>query len=650
MVAAAVAAVVAVLTVMAGAGGGAAIPAHAAAMVARSSAVPPPATDNPSWSGEVAWAASNGVAAFDHVTGAWVQPSIVASSSSQYADTWVGIDGYDGKLLQAGTTAWTNDGTVSYDAWFVAWTGTSSGMTVIDEPVAAGDRMRVAINRGAGGGWSAALEDATAGWSWSTTVTYAATGSTAEWIEEAPGTWSTPSHYQALADYGSATFTTMRANGVAPKTVTTLDIAANGVVLSSASTYVPSHGSFTVRYDLPARTGPPTGIAGAPGDAIYGQTADSTAAAELARVYPDADGSCPASHAAVVASTREYQDALASQFLAQELTSGTLLTPTASLSSVTAGALREEGIDSVYILGGPLAVTTAVANAIGDLTAYDCGGTQRAPTAGKIAVHRIDGATQYATAMKVAEYVGTVASLSFPGAYATVNATGGTGLYNDTGASGSGAPSAGPEPTAILASGQEFQDAQAASVLSYHTRLPMLLTSSTALSATAVAAIETLGVKQVILLGGPLAVSNTVEADLVAQTGVAVLRVAGKDYTDTARELARFEAAGAPDGLGWTTGRRLMVARGNGFTDGLSGAVLENAHNAATGDAGTAHPLLLTEGPAGVGAFLTAFLTTTGHTGVDQTTNKRFTTLTVLGGPLAVTSAEIDAMETDLRH
>jgi ribosomal protein L24E len=216
--------------------------------------LPPPATENPSWSGEVAWASKNGVTGFDRVTGAWVQPGIVASPSSEYADTWVGVDGYDGNLLQTGTTAWTRDGAVSYEAWFVAWTGTPSGMTVIDEPVAAGDRMHAAINRNPSGTWSVVLDDTTAGWSWTTTVTYPASGSTAEWIEEAPGTWSTRSHHQTLADYGSATFTTVRADGAAPATVTTFDIAEDGAVVSYPSTYDTSQGSFTVRYGRPVPT------------------------------------------------------------------------------------------------------------------------------------------------------------------------------------------------------------------------------------------------------------------------------------------------------------------------------------------------------------------------------------------------------------
>ena len=225
-----------------------AAPALATASRTMPRPIPPPATENPSWSGELAWASKNGASAFTQVTGAWVQPAVVASSSPEYADTWVGIDGYDGKLLQTGTTAQTEGGTVGYEAWFVAWNGSPSGMTVLDEPVAPGDRMAVAIDRTATGEWNVALTDRTAGWTWSTTVAYAANGSTAEWIEEAPGTWSTPSHYQTLADYGSVTFTTVHANGAAPAVVTPYDVEEGGAVVSSPRTYDPSAASFTLRY------------------------------------------------------------------------------------------------------------------------------------------------------------------------------------------------------------------------------------------------------------------------------------------------------------------------------------------------------------------------------------------------------------------
>ncbi len=379
---------------------------------------------------------------------------------------------------------------------------------------------------------------------------------------------------------------------------------------------------------------------------VAGKTADATAAAELTRAFDDAKGDCPGSHDAVLATTKTYQDALSSQLFAEELTTGTLLTPTTHLSTVTASALEEEGIKTVYVVGGPLAVSTAVVTAVENLPADACGGTN--PT-GKITVDRVDGTTQYGTAAAVAEHVGTAASKAFPRAYAGTNAAGGTGAFNTTAGLGTGSPESSV-PTAILASGVEFQDAQAASVVSYRTKLPLLLTPPTALSATAVSAIEKLGVRQVVLVGGTLAITNTVEASLVAKTGVSVLRVAGQDYTGTAAELARFEAAGATTGLGWTPGHRIMVARGNGFTDGLAGAVLENAHNTTTGPPGTARPLLLTETPTTAGTFLTTFLKVTGHTGIDKTASKAITSLTVLGGTLAVSTGVVTSLETDLSH
>ena len=369
---------------------------------------------------------------------------------------------------------------------------------------------------------------------------------------------------------------------------------------------------------------------------VAGSSADATAAAELERAFDAAKEACPSSRSVVLATTKEYEDALSSQFLAQSLTTGTLLTPPTSLSAVTIAALKAEGITTVYVVGGSLAITTTVVKAIEDLTAYGCGGT--APS-GKVTVKRIAGSTAEGTAMAVAEHVGTAASMTLAGAY-------GVGKYNDTAGKGSTAP-AGPVPTAILASANEFQDAEAASVMSYHTRLPLLLTGATSLSTTALAAIQKLGIEQVILMGGPLAVSNTVEAALVGD-GVSVLRIAGQDATDTARELARFEMAGSSSGLGWTPGQRIMVTRGDGFTDGIAGAVLDGPHNTATG-AGT-RPLLLTESPTTIGTYLTTFLKVTGHSGIDATSAKTVSAVTVLGGTLAVSTAVLASMQTDLSH
>ncbi|HVC15172.1 MAG TPA: cell wall-binding repeat-containing protein [Acidimicrobiales bacterium] len=388
----------------------------------------------------------------------------------------------------------------------------------------------------------------------------------------------------------------------------------------------------------------PGGATLPPATQVYGTTADATSGAEFTRAFPYQKKACPTSRVAVVATTSTFQDALSSQYLAQHFTTGTLLTPTTVLAPATEAALKDEGISTVYVVGGTLAITATVAAAIAKLPAYQCGGVS---PSGTLTVHRLSGATQYGTAEAIAEFVGTGASVSFPGAYAGTNATGGTGSYNDTAGTGSGAPS-GSLPTAILADGTEFQDAQAASVISYRTKLPLLLTPATTLSTTAVAAIQKLGIRQVILMGGPLAVTNAVEQALVARTGVTVVRVAGKSYTETATQLADFEAAGSSSGLGWTPGHRIMVTRGNGYTDGIAGAVLDNPHNTATGPPGTSRPLLLTESPTAVGTPLATFLKLAGRTGIDRTHAKTIGALTILGGGLAVSRPVITAMQQDL--
>ncbi|MGH9099512.1 MAG: cell wall-binding repeat-containing protein, partial [Acidimicrobiales bacterium] len=96
---------------------------------------------------------------------------------------------------------------------------------------------------------------------------------------------------------------------------------------------------------------------------VAGSTADATAAAEFTRTFPFTKGTCPTTRDAVLATTKEYNDALSSQFLAQSLATGTLLTPTTHLATVTAATLEKEGIKTVYVVGGPLAITTTVVKA-----------------------------------------------------------------------------------------------------------------------------------------------------------------------------------------------------------------------------------------------------------------------------------------------
>lgn len=107
---------------------------------------------------------------------------------------------------------------------------------------------------------------------------------------------------------------------------------------------------------------------------IFGATADGTAAQELANQFTPALRECPAAGSVVLARDTYFADALSSQYLASYLDTGTLLTPSSHLSTVTKTALRDEGITHVYIVGGPLAVSTTVLDALQELPAYTCGG------------------------------------------------------------------------------------------------------------------------------------------------------------------------------------------------------------------------------------------------------------------------------------
>ncbi|MHB1920470.1 MAG: cell wall-binding repeat-containing protein [Acidimicrobiales bacterium] len=91
------------------------------------------------------------------------------------------------------------------------------------------------------------------------------------------------------------------------------------------------------------------------------------------------------------------------------------------------------------------------------------------------------------------------------------------------------------------------------------------------------------------------------------------------------------------------------VARGNGFSDGLAGAVVTGNHM---------WPLLLTENPTTTGSYLTAFLKNAGAKGfgVDETATNvphpsatyRLSAVVIFGGTLAITPTVVKTIQTDL--
>ena len=92
--------------------------------------------------------------------------------------------------------------------------------------------------------------------------------------------------------------------------------------------------------------------------------------------------------------------------------------------------------------------------------------------------------------------------------------------------------------TVVIAYGENFPDALAASALAGCYDAPILLTGSGHLSSQAKAEVQRLGAKKALILGGSAVVSDGVLSDL-ASLGVAAERVAGAVRQDTANAVAR---------------------------------------------------------------------------------------------------------------
>ena len=163
---------------------------------------------------DATWASSNwsGYAEtgnFTSVSGSWTVPTVTAGAStggfrhpttSWFSASWLGIDGFNNSsLIQTGTEQDFYSGSAHYNAW---WEILPAAETPISYPVNPGDVMTATITEtsqvvSSGGGrhsrssgtehvWNITIGDTTAGWSFTTNQGYSGSGSSAEWVVEAP--------------------------------------------------------------------------------------------------------------------------------------------------------------------------------------------------------------------------------------------------------------------------------------------------------------------------------------------------------------------------------------------------------------------------------------------------------------------------------
>jgi putative cell wall-binding protein len=273
------------------------------------------------------------------------------------------------------------------------------------------------------------------------------------------------------------------------------------------------------------------------------------------------------------------------------------------------------GVSTVYVVGGPLAISPAVIAQIEALPAYVKGGIIKTGSNVKVVgpIYGADG-TPEGTAAAIATYFGpSNGSVNLSAAYTA-------GAYNDTTGSQTVVTSAPTTSlsTAFVVASSDWQDAMSLAPLAYNKKLPVILngaSTSTTLSATAQATLTSLGVKQVIVVGGQLALQNSVEAAIEA-LGIKVLRIAGIDATDTAAQLANFALNTTTNaGLGWAP-TAVLASHADYWSDALGAAALGGVNS---------EPIILVQSPTVIGSYTMAELPKLG-----------VYNLTVLGGPLAM--------------
>ena len=180
------------------------------------------------WSG---YAATSGT--FTGVTGTWTVPQPSSSSTAGVGATWVGIGGVTSQdLIQAGTQDVTSGGQHQFESWIELLPQASQQAPLA---VAPGESVTVSITESSPGSgtWQISMRNNTSGQSYQTTVHYASSESSAEWIEEAPA-GGNGSVIEPLDNFGTVPFSAATAveNG---QTVDLAQAGARSITMLNAA-------------------------------------------------------------------------------------------------------------------------------------------------------------------------------------------------------------------------------------------------------------------------------------------------------------------------------------------------------------------------------------------------------------------------------
>lgn len=206
------------------------------------------------WSG---YEAINGT--FTGVSGTWTIPTSGSPDRFASAATWVGIGGVRSRdLIQAGTEETSNGtGQARYDAWIETLPRPSHRVPLTVHP---GDSVTVSLSEQGANRWLVSFTNNSTGETYRTTVNYASSLSSAEWIEEAPSArrqllpldnFGTVQFSRATAIENGQTVTIAQASGQ-PITMITFQ----GIPIASPSALTADGAGFTITRVTSSRSEP----------------------------------------------------------------------------------------------------------------------------------------------------------------------------------------------------------------------------------------------------------------------------------------------------------------------------------------------------------------------------------------------------------
>ena len=213
----------------------------------------PPASQYTSsnWSGY--FSATSGTK-YTAVYGSWTADSPTSSgSTTSYDGTWIGIGGITSTdLIQAGVNnSVTSAGAISTQVFYE--TLPSPAKTIVGFKVLPGDTIIVSIVESATNSWTITIQDTTQKETYTNTVNYTSSLSSAEWIEEDPS--QTNGQLYPLDNFGTVNFyqTTATANG-SSNNLTQLNansitmVNSTGATVAQPSVIGSDNASFSVQY------------------------------------------------------------------------------------------------------------------------------------------------------------------------------------------------------------------------------------------------------------------------------------------------------------------------------------------------------------------------------------------------------------------